>query len=512
MTDHSDKHLKKVAKGGALGLVGAGFSGISGFLLVGVVTNMVSLETSGHLFTLTSAFLLVSSLCVLGADTGLARFLLRFEKHERHADIPGLIRVAAQPVALVTFAAAGITFGFANPLADLLSLDPSTGPSAVRVMALVLPAAVALLFFVAGSLAFGSVRGMVLVDQTLRPTLQLVAVWVAAATGAGLVGLTWAWSLTFVAAAPLAGVMFLAITRRRREGYPESTARQTSPRTLAKEFWAFAWPRSITRMAQMAIQRLDIVLIAALSTAANAALYTAATRFIVVGQMANQAIQQVLLPRFATLIAEDDIDSLRRVYQLSTAWSMALSWPVYVGVAGCVHLYLRIFGTSYDTYDTTLTVLIMAVAMMISVAVGPADSLLLMAGRSGLSLANTFIALVIDVVGCIVLIPLVGLWGAAIAWALAVATRGLLGLLQIRFLLRIGGLGTPVLIVMAAVGGTIALPLGVANALGYTSWSIMLPLLGVCAIAYTGVLLLARRPLALDSFLPGLASTDKDTR
>ena len=72
----------------------------------------------------------------------------------------------------------------------------------------------------------------------------------------------------------------------------------------------------------MAIQRMDIILIAAMRSPKEAAIYTAATRFVALGQFGTQAIQQVLQPKFTALLANHERESLKDVYQISAAWSM----------------------------------------------------------------------------------------------------------------------------------------------------------------------------------------------
>jgi O-antigen/teichoic acid export membrane protein len=77
--DETRRHLTHVARGGALNLVGAGISAVAGFGLTLVVTNQFSSEDAGRFFTVTSAFLLLVAFTTLGTETGLGRFLLRYE-------------------------------------------------------------------------------------------------------------------------------------------------------------------------------------------------------------------------------------------------------------------------------------------------------------------------------------------------------------------------------------------------------------------------------------------------
>ena len=64
-------------------------------------------------------------------------------------------------------------------------------------------------------------------------------------------------------------------------------------------FWRFTGPRALANLAQITIQRIDIVLVAIMLGPAAAAVYTAATRFLVPGQFANTAISMSAQPRFA---------------------------------------------------------------------------------------------------------------------------------------------------------------------------------------------------------------------
>ena len=139
----------------------------------------------------------------------------------------------------------------------------------------------------------------------------------------------------------------------------------------------------------MAIQRMDIILIAAMRGPKEAAIYTAATRFVALGQFGTQAIQQVLQPKFTALLANHEDESLRDVYQISAAWSMAVAWPMYVGV-GCGAAGLpRLFGQEYVDDGVAGGAADGRRRCCSPSPPGPCDTLLLMSGRSALSLANS---------------------------------------------------------------------------------------------------------------------------
>lgn len=460
--DDTDRHLRQVARGGAFGLVGAGVSAVSGFLLVVAVTNGYDAEAAGTFFSLTSAFLLLTAFTSLGADTGMARFMLRYETQGRRGDILPTLRAAMWPtMALSLLVALGVVLG-AAPLLEALGLEGDEATEALVVLAALVPFATYNTLALAATRAFGRIRPTVMIDKILRPAAQPALIALIALSGSGLLLLTVAWSVPYAIAAVASLVLLRRFLDRRDVRGHEAT---TDTRALASDFWRFTWPRSIARISQMAIQRADILIIAALRSPAEAALYTAATRFVALGQFGTQATQQVLQPKFTALIAADDHDNLRSVHQVSTAWNIILAWPLYLAVAAGPLAYLGLFGEGYATSDATLVVLLMSLGMLFSVATGPVDTLLLMSGRSTLSLVNSLVALAIDLVLCFVLIPDLGIVGAAIGWAVAVTVRSALAVVQTRSALGIASFGPAVRIAIAANVLCFGLPLAVLSAL-----------------------------------------------
>ena len=157
---------------------------------------------------------------------------------------------------------------------------------------------------------------------------------------------------------------------------------------------------------------------AALASPADAALYTAATRFLVLGQLFVQSVQQALSPQISALFARDETRAANSVYQAATLWSIIAAWPLYLLLAGFAPTLMGVFGEGYDV--ATDVVLILSLTMLLATACGPVDSVLLMAGRSWLSLRNSTVALAVNVGLNLVLIPAYGIRGAAVSWAVAI--------------------------------------------------------------------------------------------
>ncbi len=145
---------------------------------------------------------------------------------------------------------------FAGPLSrDLL------GGSALldlQVLAAILPFTVAYDICLAATRGFGTVKAATLLEKLIRPGLQLALLLAVAATGkANLLAL--AWALPYLVVLPPAVVVLRRLIRK------ENVKQEHRPGgDIAKTFWKFAAPRSISGLAQALLQRLDIVIVAAI--------------------------------------------------------------------------------------------------------------------------------------------------------------------------------------------------------------------------------------------------------
>jgi len=490
----SEAQLGRIARGGALNLAGAVVSAVSGFLLVVVVANNFSTDVAGMLFSATSTFLILVAIAALGTDTGLARFLLRYEAQGQHGDVRTAVRVAFRPVMATSLALALAIFGGAEWIAPVIGLDDDSGAMMLRLLAVAVPFASLNDFSLAGTRAFGRMRVTVVVDKMLRSVAQVVAVLIVGLAGGGSLALTAAWVLPYVVTGVLATVVARRMLRSRTQGGLADARRDDA--VVRREFWAYTWPRSIARICQIAIQRSDIILVAALLSTRDAAIYTVATRFVVLGQFAVISIQQVLQPRFSELLARNELDTVRDIFKISTAWCMAMSWPLYLTAACAAPVYLRIFGSGYED-DGTPVVITMAIAMMLGIAAGPLDTLLLMSGRSAANLLNSGTALVVDIGLCLILIPAWGIAGAAAAWAAAVVTRNLLTFWQVYQSLGLTPFSSAGTIVAGASIACFAVPLLAAEALTDMTIPVFAVTFGLGSAGYLAALWFAREPLAL---------------
>lgn len=460
--------LRKLARGSSLNLAGSLVAAVLNLVLPVVITRGLATADAGLFFQATALFTILLNLGTLGADTGVLRSIPRTRALDRPRDVPRYLVVALVPSLGFALLLAVLLVLLATPLASLLADGPDQTEAmraVVWVLAPFLPVAVAYAVVMSTSRGLDSILPLVLGEKIGRNALETGAAAVAAALGASLALIVLAWVAPYAVMLLVIGAWVARRIAAAGRAVADSALAVTPWRPLAAEFWRFSAPRALSRVFTVALQRFDVLVVGALRGPEDAALYAAATRFVVLGLMFVQAIQQVMTPRISELLALEDHDRAETIYRTTTAWLTLVSWPVYLVAMLFSPLLLDVFGPGFDQAWPAAVVL--CAAMLVATCCGPVDSLLLMSGRSLLSLVNTGTALVVNVGLDLLLVPDYGIVGAALGWAVGILVNNLLPLWQVRRHLGMHpfGAGTVAAMVSCLVGyalvaGALRLALG----------------------------------------------------
>lgn len=444
--DDADKResagTRSVARGGLANLVGAGYAGIASFMTTLLVARIATTEDAGIYFAAISLLLIAAALAELGVPVGYVYFLARFRGLGEYGRLRRVLTSGAIPV--LSLGAILVTIGlvFQNQLGPLL-FGAEVGESAtiVAILATGLLLAIIADCTLGATRGFGVMRPTVVADKFINPTLQLVTLLLLAVLGwTGGGELVWTRILGFAAVVVIAIPWLVRLLRKFRQS-PESSIRTTwiPERHEFAEFWRFTAPRAFGQVAQVGIQRIDIVLVALWLSPSEAAVYAAATRFLIFGQLAAAAIGTAVQPRFSHLSARGEMGPLKDLYRTSTAWVMVATWPLYLTFFVHADWLMGLFGAEYVWGAQVLRVL--SAAMLVATACGAVDAVLLMAGRSSLTMINAWIALTVNAGLNVWLIPRIGILGAALAWVAAILVNNLVPLLQVRVALHVHPFG-----------------------------------------------------------------------
>jgi O-antigen/teichoic acid export membrane protein len=435
--------LHGAARGGIANLVGTGFTGVAGIAVTWLVARALTPAAAGAFFSATATFVLGTAIAKLGSQTSMVYWPARLRAQGDRTGLLHCLRVGILPVAAASVVTGAVLWFGADRM-------PGGGHGQFRVLAVFLPAAALSDTALAATRGFRMMRPTVVLDRIARPALQLALLGVLAVTGTGSELFAAAWAVPYVPFGLLAGYALARLAHREPR-----TAFEGEPFSAA-EFWRFSAPRAVASTAQMALQRVDVLLVAALAGLAPAALYAVAGKFIILGQFVNQALSQSVQPRLAERLAVGDKAGANALYRQTTAWLVLGTWPMYFLVVAYAHLYLGLFGARYSHGAPIVAVL--AGAMLVATACGMVDMVLAMGGRTWWNLANVGLALAVMLVVDAVLVPSHGALGAAVGLASAVLANNLVPLAQVSRGLGLHPFGRATLAAMGLSTGCFAVP------------------------------------------------------
>ncbi|GIE79248.1 polysaccharide biosynthesis protein [Actinoplanes philippinensis] len=479
------------ARGGLANMAGSALAGGAGVAVTWIVARVLGPEEAGALFAATAAFVLAGGLAKLGTHTGLVYWPARLRATGRDHLLGACLRAGLPPVVVFSVLLAAAMWVAAPWIARLTAGQTphviAEHTAGLRVLAVFVPLQALTDVLLTVTRGYRSMRPTVLLDRILRSALQLLAVGAAgvAAMGAAasLPVFAFAWAVPYLPVVILAG--FAARTAYRK-GLVRAEITRTERRRLRRDFWIFTAPRAVAAVAQLALQRVDVLLVAALGGLAPAAVYAVAGRFVVLIQFANQGLSQSVQPRLAEALSTGDRAAAKRLYQIATGWLVLVTWPICLLVIAFAPRYLRLFGEGYAA--GVPVVLVLAATMLVATGCGMVDMVLAMAGRTSANLANVLIALAVTVGLDVLLIPCWGAIGAAAGLAGAMLVNNLLPLAQVYRGTRLHPFGA----------GTLG---AAALAIGCFGFVVLVPAAVVAAVpAYAAGAWLLRGPLMLGAF------------
>ena len=431
--DRSRDGLQAVARGGVLNLVTAALGAVLGFFLVILVGRGLGPSGAGVFFTSIGLFTILSTILELGAPMALVRSVAARQELETPHDLPLLASISIVPVLVIGTVVAIAAYVLIDQIVSVLfsPAERSQGAEFLRVLIPFIPLAAGASVALGGTRGFGSMVPFVLVRNLGKPILRPILTGAAILAGLGASAIALAWVIPAGLEFPVALLAFLVLLRRATSGVRGSREGDApAVRRLAAEFWRFAAPRGVAATFQTLVLWMDVLLVGAMTSTRQAGIYATASRFVLLGTLAIEAVRLAIAPQLGAMFARNDLAGAQRMYGVATWWLMVPSWPVYVVIAAFAPVFLRLFGAGFGEAQDVLVIL--SIAMLFNIGTGNVTVVLLMAGKSVWNLGNALIAFVINLGLNLLLIPRFGITGAAVAWTASIVWENLAPLVQIR--------------------------------------------------------------------------------
>jgi O-antigen/teichoic acid export membrane protein len=182
-------------------------------------------------------------------------------------------------------------------------------------------------------------------------------------------------------------------------------------------------PILLINAVHISLQRADVLLIGSLLDTSAAALYASASRIAILIPFGLNAVNAWAAPLISDLHARGDRAGLQRLVRLGARAIFAVTVPVSLAVIGFGREVLGLFGPEFTQAYPALAIL--CVGQIVSALVGPVGFLMTMTGNQDAAAKILIVHAAVNVALNAVLIPRLGIEGAALATSLVRASWNL---------------------------------------------------------------------------------------
>lgn len=365
-----------------------------------IVAFQLGVAQAGLFYIVFSVLTLASGTGRLGIDRALTREVARAMAHDRINDARRVIRSAIVKVTLLSLSATLLMILLAQPLAIYVVKKPELAHHFV-LMALCIPALC--LNVVAGGALLGFMRvGLSqMIISWLWPALFCI--------GALVVPLTLDSALWLLVAATMTNaatgfVLLYFCTPARQQGVG------TGPDV---PLFGLGWSLFTTELVQLLLSSIPTLMLAAFASESEVGYFSLAWRVALILNLVVTAIAALVSPRFARAHARGEQAELESIATQALVLTMAMGAVPLIILFAAAGTILDIFGSGYDAGASTLRILL--VGQLLAMVGTGLPELLGMTGH-GVSLRRiNLVAGLCLILGLVILTPLLGANGAALA-------------------------------------------------------------------------------------------------
>jgi O-antigen/teichoic acid export membrane protein len=478
-----ERQMLFAAKGGGITFIGRIFAYGSRFVIALVVARLLAAGQYG-LYTLgLTAVELATSVASLGMGIALVRFVPQHVSQRDEARLWGTLQVGLGFTTAFSVVTGILLFVLADPIALALFDEPRLAPL-LRLISFTVP------FFNLSDMAAAATRGFknmhytVIAQNFFQPICRLVLVVCLTL----VLGLNAFYALAAAGATEILVSLLLLIFLNRQ--FTLRRPWNTGQRDV-KTLLAFSLPVYASSQIRYFGSNIKTVMLGVLTSVRDVGVFSLAGRLSLLGDMFQSSVVTASQPIIAELYSSGNRHEMSRFYKTMTRWSLTVNMPLFLILVVYAAPILSIFGGSFAEPEGIASLTILAWMGLVDAGTGICGAVLDMTDNTRVKLINTVVALGLSIVLSLILIPPLGLLGAALAALSGEVIVNLLRVSEVYILLRL--LPYDLSILKPVLAGGLAAAAAVLTRrvfpTGQTIWSLLINI-GVLALVYCVIILI----------------------
>lgn len=427
--------LKKSASGFFISILGRNF----GFLQQLVITNYYGAAAFGVFRVCFSILSLTGIFGRFGVDMAISRFVAQYRKQDRMDLVNEIFQIGLKIVLPLGMAITLAVYFLAPWISERFYNDPQGEISDFTPYIQIFSAGI--IFFVLSGVIEEGIRGLKKIKEYAwinNVSTQAFSIVVL------LVALLFTSNIYIVNISYVLGLIFTFVLGvyywLKFVPYKRVEEKHLSRKELLKVSLPMLSAKYLTTLYTW----LGTLILAAYVAPDEVGIFNAAARMSAFATMPLIAVNNISGPRFAEAYGENDEKSMRKTVKLATRLIFWTAMPIMLLFYIFPEFIMGVYGKEFKTQEAILTFAVINAGQVVNFMTGPVTQLLNMTGRQLVTQRYAIITTFTSIGLSFLLIPSMGMLGAALATAIARTVLNLGCALHIYFTMKIVTIYNPI--------------------------------------------------------------------
>lgn len=411
-----EKSLKSMTRGAGIIFIGLILSYLAAFFYRVIVARHLGPADYGLLTLAISVLGIGRTIALLGMHNGIKRYIAFYLGKKHHAKLKGIILTTlrvALPAGIITGV---IVYFFAEQIA-IGWFHSQQLVSVLKIFALIIPINSLIEIFKAMFLAFenpGYSSGIeVIGEKGFSLIFVVIAIWL----GSGLLGL----SISYLAAYLITGATAFAILELK----VYSLRNPAKAVYNNKELLSFSLPLLLSGIIGMVLGWSDTFLLGIFRTSTEVGIYQVGFPLAYSLLMFLRSFETIYYPLSSKLFAKNKLEEITKIYAVISRWIFIMLYPAFLlTVLFAKDIIKILFGSEYTQGSSVLIIIV--IGIFIYSILGPAGVALQTFKKTRYIFWSTFACGIANILLNLMLIPKLGIEGAAFATSFSWIAIGIL--------------------------------------------------------------------------------------
>ena len=418
--------IDSISRQSAVYFAGTILTAAAGYFFKLYLARTLGAEALGIYALGMSVVAIVSLFGAVGLPAAAARFIAEYSSQGQFLRLGGFLRASVSALLLISVAI-GVGFVVGVPW---IAVHVYHSPVLARfsgAFALITVLGVFTAFLGQAMAGYRDVAQRTVITHFVGTPANMLFAVLLISLGFGLGG--------YLAAQVLSAVLVLVLLASAVWRRTPMQARSGTWAPLGKTVIAFSGAALSLSVVEIALGQADKIVLGCYLPAKDIGVYAVAMALVGFVPVALQSVNQIFSPTISELHSVGDIGMLQRLYSVLTKWVLVATLPLATTMVVLSHPFMAIFGSTFTNGAAVLV--IGASAQVINCAVGSVGYLLLMSGNQFQLVKIQIFSAALTIILSVVLVPRLGIAGAAIAIATSIIVTNLWSLYAVSQRLRI---------------------------------------------------------------------------